>query len=86
MPNARINLVSLSLVVLSLPIWGLVAYEVQLRNGAAGNVRAYLFPLLILCVLTAAIHRLMCHYPNAWPISALLAGIGTLGFLMWAAG
>lgn len=86
MPNARFNLTSLSLALLTLPLWGFVAYEVQLRNGAAGNVRAYLFPLVILCVLTVAIHRLMRRSPHAWPLSALLAGLGTLGFLMWAAG
>ena len=86
MTNPRFNLIGLSLVLLAIPVWILVTIEIRLREGAQASQSRFLIAPFVLCGITAAIHRLLRSRANAWPLSALIAGLGVLAVLAWAAG
>jgi hypothetical protein len=84
--NARSNLIGLLLVLLAIPVWILVMVEIRLRESPAANQPRSLIAPFVLCGMTAAIHHLLRSRANAWPLSALIAGIGVLALLAWSAG
>ncbi len=86
MTNVRLKLTGLSLMLLAMPIWILVTIEIRLREGPAANPPGYLISPFVLCGMTAAIHHLLRSRANAWPLSALIAGLGVLAVLAWSAG
>lgn len=86
MTNSRFSLIGLSLMLLAIPIWILVTIEIRLSEGAQASQPRFLIAPFLLCGVTAAIHRLLRSRANAWPLSALIAGLGVLAVLAWAAG
>jgi peptidoglycan/LPS O-acetylase OafA/YrhL len=86
MAGSRFNFVGLLIVLLAAPIWILVAIEVSLRADFSGSLNRYVVAPFVLGGLTAAIHRLLRPRKNSWPLSALIAGVGTLAVLAWSAG
>jgi hypothetical protein len=86
MTNSRFNLIGLSLMLLAIPVWILITIEIRLREGSEASQPRYLIAPFVLCGITAATHRLLRSYTNAWPLSALIAGLGVLAVLLWSAG
>ena len=86
MTNVRFNLIGLLLVLLAILIWTFVTAEIPLRAGIEGRSRRYLIGPLVLCGIAAAIHRLLRERKNAWPLSALVAGVIVLAVLALSAG
>lgn len=86
MSNSRFNLAGLLIGLLAAPVWILIAIEVPLHNGFGGSSRRYAVAPIVLCGMTAAIHRLLRPRKNAWPLSALIAGVFILAVIAWSAG
>lgn len=81
MANSRFNLAGLLIALLAAPIWALVAIEVSLRSPDR-----YLNGPIVLCGMTLVIHHLLRSFKNSWPLSALSAGLVSLGVLLLSAG
>lgn len=86
MTNPRFELAGLLMVLLATPIWILIAVEAYLSPGFGSGPGRYVVAPFVLCGMTAAIHYLVRPLRNAWPLSALLAGIGALTVLLLASG
>lgn len=86
MTTSQSHLVGLVMVLLAAPVWYLIMFEASLSTGFGPGSARYIVPPFVLCGLTIAIHRLLQPRGNAWPLSALIAGVGALAVLMWAAG
>lgn len=86
MSNSRLNLVGVVILLLAAPVWLLILWEASLSTGFGDGSARYVVPPFVLCGLTIAIHRLLRPRRNAWPLSALISGVGALALLMWAAG
>jgi hypothetical protein len=86
MTSLRSNLTGIAIALLAATVWTLVVIEVFLRSDSGRGFDRYVIGPLVLCGLTAAIHRLLRPRKHAWSVSALIAGIGALVVLAWAAG
>ena len=86
MTSLRSNLTGIAIALLAATVWTLVVIEVFLRSDSGRGFDRYVIGPLVLCGLTAAIHRLLRSRKHAWSVSALIAGIGALVVLAWAAG
>lgn len=78
--------IGLVCVLLAVPLWMLDAFEIRLRSGFGGPPRSDLTACVVLCGITVAVQRLLRPHKNAWPYSALIAGVIVLLFLLWSAG
>jgi hypothetical protein len=86
MTNLRSNLTGIAIALLAAAVWVLVVIEVFLRSDSGRSFDRYVIGPLVLCGLTVAIHRLLRPRKHAWSLSALIAGVGALAVLAWAAG
>ena len=85
MANSQFNFVGVLLVVLAIPAWAFLVVTVPNSVGWGSDPVRFVMAPIVLCGITAAIHRLLRRFKDAWPLSALIAGLGVLAILAWMA-
>jgi len=63
------------------PVWILLSITVPRSTGFGDASGRYVIAPIVLSGITISVHRLVRDHRNAWPLSALIAGLGILVFL-----
>jgi hypothetical protein len=81
----QFSLSSLLLIAAAVPIWLWLIVFLPQGPGWGVNPIGFIVAPLVLCGVTAAIHRMLRQHRNGWAISALLAGLIVTSILLFVA-
>lgn len=87
--TVRSSVIDAVVILLAAPAWIIIGGVILAGLGFGTILEKCVLAPVILCGTTAAIHRLLRNFQNAWPLSALIAGYGLVAALFaiaaWAA-
>ena len=81
MAKSQIDAFGIVMLLCAAPVWIFLSMTVPRGTGFGGASDRYVIAPIVLSGITISVHRLIRDYRNAWPLSALISGVGVLVFL-----
>lgn len=81
MNTHQATLLTVLLLAGALPIWMCLGFVVPQSTGWGGSPIQFVIAPVVLVGITAAVHRLINRFRDAWAISAVAAAVIALGAL-----